>query len=122
MKRINTCLFVTLLVIVLLFVGLILVRDTMNRHHYEHFEQATLEKTQQLVSSNEQLSQQITWMTLRIDSLQVQYQQDSTRWAQRALINHRRLEQARNQLNESVRNQKTYIPQLQRSTLDSLSQ
>ena len=115
MKRINTCLFVTLMLIVGLFIGLILVRDAMNRHHYDHFEQATLEKTRQLDSLVGHQARQITWMSVRMDSLRSQYKEDSTRWAQRALLNHRRLEQTRKQLDESVQKQKVTVPKLRRS-------
>lgn len=120
MKRINLYLFVTLMVVVVLFVCLILVRDTINRHQYAHFEQVTLEKTQELMQANEHLSEEVASMAVRLDSLQTQYGNDSVKWAQRALLSHRRLEQTQKQLNESVRKQSFKIPTLRRSRLDSL--
>lgn len=137
MKKINACLFVTLIVVVVLFVCLILVRDTINRHQYAHFEQVTLEKTQELMQANltavrqvEHLSEEVASMAVRLDSLQTRYGTDSVKWAQRELLSHRRLEQTKKQLNESVRNQtfqrdgpprgRPAIPALRRSRLDSL--
>ena len=117
MKRLNTFLFTALAGLLLVFIGWVMVRDTINRHQYERAEQATLEKIErqdQLIASLTSHQRQIQHT---LDSIKRLYRHDSTLWQRRQrqlLINHRQtlqqLSQTRSQLNESVRRQRVVVP------------
>lgn len=126
MKRLNTVFFIALVALITVFIGVILVRDAINRHQYERFEQATLQKTEWLEAQNQQLTVHLARMEATMDSLrsrlhgkQTHYLSDSTRWTEQQeelLLRHRRtleeLRQTRKKLNESIRNQRIVVPRL----------
>lgn len=117
MKRLNAFLFAALAALLIVFIGWVMVRDTINRHQYERAEQATLvkiERQDQLIAS---LTDHQRHIQHTLDSIKRLYRHDSTLWQRRQrqlLINHRQtlqqLTQTRSQLNESVRRQRVVVP------------
>lgn len=126
MKKINACLFIAMVILVALFVCLVLVRDRMNRHQYERFEQLTLQKIEHQGSENQRLRIRVNHMEAVVDSLTTRangYADDSLRWLEQQRYLHtqymqtlKKLKRTEKQLDESIRSQRIVVPRLEPRT------